>query len=96
MFGGVTFMVSGQMCCGVLKDELIVRTGEDHADEVLAQPHVRPFDFSGRPMTGMVYVALPALGSDAALRGWVQRGLDYVKDHPKSEKKGTSPKPRKR
>lgn len=86
MFGGVTFMVSGQMCCGVLKDDLIVRTGEEHADEVLAQAHVRPFDFSGRPMVGMVYVGLPALATDEALRAWVQRGLDYVKAHPKANK----------
>ena len=76
-------MVSGQMCCGVLKDDLVLRVGSEHFDDALAQPHVRPFDLTGRPSTGMVYVASSGLSSDKALRAWVQRALDYVKDHPK-------------
>jgi len=95
MFGGVSFMVNDQMCCGVLKDDLIVRIGEERNDEALAKPHVRPFDFSGRPMVGMVYVGVQALDSDQALRGWVELGLDYVKAHPKAEKRAGS-KARKR
>jgi TfoX/Sxy family transcriptional regulator of competence genes len=86
MFGGVTFMVSGQMCCGVLKDELIVKVGADGWDELIAQPYVRPFDFTGRPMVGMVYVSLPGVASDDALRGWIQRGVRYVRRHPKTAK----------
>ena len=84
MFGGVTFMVSGQMCCGVLKDDLVVKTGPDGFDALVAQPHVRPFDFSGRPMVGMVYVASPGVASDEQLREWIQRGLDFVDSHPKA------------
>ena len=86
MFGGVTFMVNDQMCCGVLKDDLILRVGSEHFEEALAHPHVRPFDFSGRPAVGMVYVNRAAVPTDDALRAWVQRGLDYVRDHPKTEK----------
>jgi TfoX/Sxy family transcriptional regulator of competence genes len=92
MFGGLSFMVGGQSCCAVLKDDLVIRVGSDHYDEVLAEPHVRPFDFTGRPSRGMVYVASTGLASEQALRAWVQRGLDYVKAHPKAAK----PAPRKR
>ena len=86
MFGGITFMVSGQMCCGVLKNDLIVKVGADGWDDLIAQPHVRPFDFSGRPMVGMVYVAPPGVASDAALHGWIQRGLQFVQQNPKQSK----------
>jgi hypothetical protein len=86
MFGGVSFMVGGQSCCAVLKGDLVIRVGPDRFDEVLAQPDVRPFDFTGRPSRGMVYVASSGLASEQALRAWVQRGLDYVKTHPKATK----------
>jgi TfoX/Sxy family transcriptional regulator of competence genes len=83
MFGGITFMVSGQMCCGVLKNDLIVKVGAEGWDHIIAQPHVRPFDFSGRPMVGMVYVAPPGVASDEALHGWIQRGVQFVQQNPK-------------
>jgi TfoX/Sxy family transcriptional regulator of competence genes len=56
MFGGLTFMVSGHMSCGVNGDELIVRLDRDHEDDALAQPHARPMDFTGWPMRGFVTV----------------------------------------
>ena len=86
MFGGVSFMVAGQMCCGVLKNDMVVRVGADRYTEALAQPHVRPFDFTGRPSAGMgmVYVAREGLTSDQALEAWVQQGLEYVSAHPKT------------
>jgi TfoX/Sxy family transcriptional regulator of competence genes len=87
MFGGVTFMVAGQMCCGVLKDDLVLRVGSEHFHEALANPHVRAFDFSGRPMIGMVYVASAGVSDDEALRACVRRGLDYVLQHPKESKR---------
>jgi TfoX/Sxy family transcriptional regulator of competence genes len=93
MFGGLTFMVAGQMCCGVLKDDLIVKFDPADHGQALAQPGARPFDFSGRPMPGMVYVASSALVGDDALRGWVERGLRYVESHSKAAAK---PKPRRR
>jgi len=86
MFGGLTFMVDGQMCCGVLKNDLVVKVGSSGWDAVVAQPHVRPFDFSGRPMVGMVYVAPPGVTTDQALGAWVQRGLDFVAHNPKAVK----------
>jgi TfoX/Sxy family transcriptional regulator of competence genes len=86
MFGGVSFMVGGQSCCAVLKDDLVIRVGSEEFDQVLAEPHVRPFDFTGRPSRGMVYVASSGLSSEQALAAWVQRGLDSVKAHPKAAK----------
>ena len=87
MFGGVSFMVAGQMCCGVLKNDLVVRIEPAEFDTLVAQPHVRPFDFSGRPMQGMVYVDNGALADPEVLRTWVQRGTDYVATHPAAPKR---------
>ena len=87
MFGGLTFMVGGQMCCGVLKNDLVVRIEPDEFDALVAQPHVRPFDFSGRPMQGMVYVENSAFVDARVLRTWVQRGIDYVAAHPATAKR---------
>lgn len=63
MFGGLTFMVSGHMCCGVNNDELIVRLGREDEEAALAMPHARPMDFTHRPMTGFVTIAPAGLGN---------------------------------
>jgi TfoX/Sxy family transcriptional regulator of competence genes len=86
MFGGLTFMVGGQMCCGVIKDDLVVRIDPEQFDELVAQPHVRPFDFSGRPMQGIVYVNEQGLSSSEALGTWVHRGLAFIAAHPATAK----------
>ena len=57
MFGGIGFLVHGNMACGVNGDELIVRVGPEGYQEALARPHARPFDMTGRPMKGWVWVA---------------------------------------
>jgi len=57
MFGGLAFMLEGHMCCGVVRDELMLRLGIDGAEEALGRDHVRPMDFTGKPMTGMVFVS---------------------------------------
>lgn len=78
MFGGIAFMLNGNMCCGIVKDDLMVRVGPQAHDEALAQPHARPMDFAGRPMKGMVYVDPAGVRSDGALAAWVQRGVDFA------------------
>lgn len=82
MFGGLAFMANGHMACGVLGDDLMVRVGKDHHEDALAQPHAREMDFTGRPSSGMVYVAPAGTRSDADLAGWVRRGLDHVATLP--------------
>jgi TfoX/Sxy family transcriptional regulator of competence genes len=78
MFGGVGFMVQGNMACGVNKDDLIVRVGAERYEEALAKPHTRPFDMTGRPMKGWVMVASDGYESDDALKSWVQQGVDFA------------------
>ena len=82
MFGGVAFMVHGNMACGVVKEDLMVRVGPDAYDEALDQPHARPMDFTGKPMRGMVYVDGGGLEEEEDLAGWVQRGLDFALSLP--------------
>lgn len=82
MFGGLAFMVKGHMCCGVIRDDLMVRLGPEAAEQALAKPHVRPMDFTGRPMKGYVYVAQPGLRTEAKLRSWLQLGRDFVETLP--------------
>ncbi len=82
MFGGLTFMLRGNMCCGVDKENLMVRVGPDAYDEALAQPGARLMDFTGRPLKGMVYVGPEGYESDDGLHGWVQRGVEYALSLP--------------
>jgi TfoX N-terminal domain len=81
MFGGLTFMLGGHMCCGVVKDSLMLRLGSQGADRALGHPHVRPMDFTGRPMTGMVFVDPGGLNG-AALGRWVAAAAAFTRTLP--------------
>ena len=81
MFGGLAFMLGGHMFCGVVKDTLMVRLGPEAAEQALGQPHVRPMDFTGRPMKGMVFVDPAGLEGDA-LRQWVDAAAGYARGLP--------------
>lgn len=81
-FGGLSFLVHGNMSVGVIDDELVVRVGPEGFDDALAKGHARPFDFSGRPMKGWVYVDPEGLASDAQLADWVNRGLAFARSLP--------------
>ena len=78
MFGGLGFMVGGHMAVGVIKDELMARVGAEGEDEALAQPHARPMDFTGRPMTGFIVVAANGVATEEQVQPWVERALAYV------------------
>lgn len=82
VFGGLTFMLQGHMCCGVLKEDLVLLLNLDSWAEALAEPHARPMDFTGRPMKGMVYIGPEGCQSDDALRGWVQRAVSFALSLP--------------
>ena len=82
MFGGLAFMVRGDMSCGVVDSELMVRVGPEAYDEALAQPHARVMDFTGKPLSGMVYVASAGLAEDEDLAAWVARGVAYAQSLP--------------
>ena len=82
MFGGLAFMVGGHMTCGVIGDDLVLRLGQDGAEDALDRDGVRPMDFTGRPMKGYVYVAPAAVPDDGALGDWLDRALAFVATLP--------------
>ncbi len=90
MFGGVCHLLDGNMFCGVLQDYVILRLGETAAGNALAQPHVRPFDTTGRPMKGWVMVESEGFRTDDELRGWLAQAANFVKAMPakSSSRKG--------
>ena len=78
MFGGLSFLLHGKMCCGVLKDILVVRINPEDAPTLLAKPHVRPMDFTGRPMKGFLYVGAEGYKTKKQLTFWVERSISFV------------------
>jgi TfoX/Sxy family transcriptional regulator of competence genes len=78
MFGGLTFMVNGAMCCGVTSEALVVRVGPEAYEAALEEPHARPMTFTGRPLAGMVYVDPPGYRTERSLARWVERGVAFV------------------
>jgi hypothetical protein len=82
MFGGIAFMLEGHMFCGIVGDDLMLRLGAEGADAALERPHVRPMDFTGRPMTGMVFVAPEGLRG-AALGRWIDQATAFVRTLPR-------------
>ncbi|MEN8160320.1 MAG: TfoX/Sxy family protein [Myxococcota bacterium] len=87
MFGGLCFLVGGNMAVGIVKDELMVRVGPDAYEEALAQPFARPMDFTKRPMKGFVYVGTQGFEEDTDLARWVGRGVGFAASLPKSAKR---------
>ena len=92
MFGGLCFTIGGNMAVGVTSDDLMVRMDADQAEATLDEPHVRPMDFTGRPMKGFVFVEVEATRDDDALRTWVERGVAYASSLPPKEPKKRKPK----
>ena len=82
MFGGIAFMVRGNMCCGVIADRLMLRVGPVVYDTALSRPHAKPMDFTGRPMKGMIYVEPAGFASPVALKKWVDRAMEFTLSLP--------------
>lgn len=78
MFGGLAFLYGGRMCCGVTGHDLVVRVMASELPNVMTHPHVRPMDFTGRPLRGFVYVSPGGYKTAAALQRWIDRGLRFV------------------
>jgi TfoX/Sxy family transcriptional regulator of competence genes len=78
MFGGVGFLLNGNLLVGVWKDSLVVRLGPDEGEEALKEPHVGEFDITGRAMKGWVLVRPEGVEDDAQLDDWIQRTLKFV------------------
>ncbi len=82
MFGGISFMLRGNYCCGVIDGDLVVRVGRDVHEAALSELHAREMDFTGRPMRGWVFVAGAGVDADEALRDWVGRGVEFALSLP--------------
>jgi TfoX/Sxy family transcriptional regulator of competence genes len=78
MFGGVCFMLRGNMLAGVWKNSLMVRVGPQQFAAALSEPHVRPMDVTGRPMKGLVLVEADGVANDAAVGRWIARAEQFV------------------
>jgi TfoX/Sxy family transcriptional regulator of competence genes len=90
MFGGVAFMLDGKMFVGIVKDDLLVRVGPERYEDAIKQRHVRPMDFTGKPMVGYVYVAPSGVTEDAILARWIEQGAEFVATLP--AKKARAPR----
>jgi len=82
MFGGIAFMLGGNMAIGVIDDDLMVRLDPADAEKALAEPCVRPMDFTGRPMKGMIFVDTAGVETDAELASWAEAGADFAASLP--------------
>jgi TfoX/Sxy family transcriptional regulator of competence genes len=82
MFGGIAFMVNGNMAVGVSGNELMVRVGKEAHDEAVARPGARIFDLSARPMRGWVSVAPEGFATDGDLHSWIEQGVAYAEGLP--------------
>ena len=95
MFGDWGITVRGNMAVGVMERDLIVRVGPEAFADALARPGTRPFDFTGRAMTGWVYVAPEAVSNGKSLSAWVKRGVTYAEGLPaKASNKRSRPNKR--
>ena len=82
MFGGVCFMINGNMCIGTWKGSLIVRLDKKNHDETLAEPHTRPADMNGRTMKGWALVEPAGIESENDLTAWVDRAARFAESLP--------------
>jgi hypothetical protein len=85
MFGGIAFLLHGNMCVGVHEDAMIVRLAVEETDAALAQRHVREFDLAGRPMRGWILVDPPGIAGEAQLKKWVAVAAKYAGALPRKK-----------
>ncbi len=82
MFGGVCHLINGNMFCGVHKDSLVLRLGEETARKAMAAKHVRPFDITGKPMKGWVMVSEEGYKNEKNLKNWLDKAKKFAKTLP--------------
>lgn len=82
MFGGVGYLMHGNMAFGIVKSGVVVRCGPDAYARCLSMPGVTEFDFTGRPMAGWVYVTPDAIAGEAELMAWLEQGRDFAASLP--------------
>lgn len=83
MFGGIGFLTNGNMAVGVHKEYLIVRVGAENHKAAMSRKGAKPFDITGKPMTGWVMVLQEGCQTEEALEQWITMALEFVKTLPK-------------
>jgi len=82
MFGGIGFLLNGNMACGVNKDNLIVRVNPEKQDTLLKKSHTKPFDLTGKPMKGWMLVEADGVKTEKQLSVWVKEGVQFASTLP--------------
>lgn len=82
MFGGIGFLLNGNICVGVWKDSLVARLGTEQEEDARREAHVRAFDITGKAMKGWVLVGPEGVADDARLNEWVDRAMAFVRELP--------------
>jgi TfoX/Sxy family transcriptional regulator of competence genes len=82
MFGGIGFLLNGNMACGVNKENLIVRIDPEKQNSLLKKPHAKPFDLTGRPMKGWLVIEGEGCKTDKQLSTWVKEGVEFASALP--------------
>lgn len=82
MFGGIAWMLNGNMACGIIGEDLMVRLDRDDAEAAQAEEHVDPMEFTGRPMRGFILVEAEGIEGDTDLGHWVDAGADFAESLP--------------
>jgi len=87
MFGGLTFMLDGKMCCGVDKGQLMVRVLPERQHEFLKKPHAKLMDFTGRPMKGFLFIERAGVSDAKGLNWWLKQAVTYVRTNTKARRR---------
>ena len=87
MFGGLAFLLHDHMCCGIVKDRMVVRIGPANYEKALRHLHVRPMNFTGRPLKGFIFVLPQGYQATRSLSNWMAQGIKFVETLPPKIKK---------
>jgi len=82
MFGGIAWLINGNVACGVFEESLISRVGPDHYKEALGQEGIVEFDITGKPMKGWIMATEDAISEDSGLKYWIDKGLEFGRTLP--------------
>jgi hypothetical protein len=83
MFGGIGFLLNGNLACGIVNDDVLIHVGPDGHEDALAFAHTRAFDITGRVMQGWIMVSKTSCDSDEDLSTWIQHGVRFAASLPK-------------
>jgi len=92
MFGGVAFLLEGKMTCGVVGDDLMLRISPEDFDAALGKDHIRPMDFTGRPMRGFLYLSREGWENHKTRKLWVDGGIAYAASLPAKKPRKARPR----